>query len=79
MHGALPTLIEWGDEHPTDGMPASGVELVSLKLRQRDPASLAAALVAAGAVNGIDVASGAPALDVVLETARGRVQLRSSP
>jgi hypothetical protein len=28
--GALPTLIEWGDTHPADDLPASGVQLESL-------------------------------------------------
>lgn len=28
--GALPTLIQWGDVHPADAMPASGVALSSL-------------------------------------------------
>lgn len=28
--GALPTLIEWGDVHPADSLPASGLQLESL-------------------------------------------------
>jgi hypothetical protein len=31
--GALPTLIEWGDAHPCDTLPASGVALEALDLR----------------------------------------------
>jgi Glyoxalase-like domain len=31
--GALPTLIEWGDAHPCDTLPASGVALEGLDLR----------------------------------------------
>ncbi|MCH7345623.1 VOC family protein [Pelomonas sp. CA6] len=30
---ALPVMIEWGDAHPTDAMPASGVELLSFEAR----------------------------------------------
>ena len=30
--GLLPTLIEWGDRHPTDTMPASGVTLRALRI-----------------------------------------------
>ena len=30
MYGVLPTLIQWGPVHPTDSMPAAGLELVSL-------------------------------------------------
>lgn len=36
--GALPTLIEWGDRHPADAMPASGVVLQALDLRGLPPA-----------------------------------------
>ncbi|MBX3606128.1 MAG: VOC family protein [Piscinibacter sp.] len=31
--GALPTLIEWGTDHPCDALPASGVALERLDLR----------------------------------------------
>jgi hypothetical protein len=30
--GALPTLIEWGDVHPADSLPASAVQLASLSV-----------------------------------------------
>lgn len=30
--GALPTLIQWGDVHPADAMPASGVQLTGLNV-----------------------------------------------
>lgn len=30
--GALPTLIEWGDVHPADSLPASGLQLESLSV-----------------------------------------------
>lgn len=32
LGGALPLLIEWGALHPTEGLPASGVTLASLRL-----------------------------------------------
>ena len=28
--GALPTLIQWGEVHPADAMPVSGVQLTGL-------------------------------------------------
>lgn len=31
--GALPTLIEWGGVHPTDTLPASGLQLQALEVR----------------------------------------------
>ena len=30
--GAVPLLIEWGDEHPCDALPASGVELEQVEV-----------------------------------------------
>jgi hypothetical protein len=37
--GALPTLIEWGDRHPADTLPASGVILERLELAGVPPAA----------------------------------------
>ncbi len=33
-HGALPTLIEWQGPHPSQALPASGVALAGLELRE---------------------------------------------
>jgi hypothetical protein len=30
---ALPVLIEWGDAHPTDGLPDQGVQLLGFEAR----------------------------------------------
>ena len=38
---ALPVLIEWGDAHPTDGMPESGVQLLGFEARDGLKARLA--------------------------------------
>lgn len=38
---ALPVLIEWGDAHPTDGMAASGVQLLGFETRDGLKARLA--------------------------------------
>jgi len=73
--GALPTLIQWGEVHPVDTMPASGATLESLVLRGADVAPLREALSTLGADVRID--SGAPALAATLNTPRGAVHLRS--
>jgi len=38
---ALPVLIEWGDAHPTDAMPASGLQLLDFEARDGLVARLA--------------------------------------
>lgn len=38
---ALPVLIEWGQAHPTDGLPASGVQLLGFEARDGLKAQLA--------------------------------------
>ena len=38
---ALPVLIEWGEAHPTDGMPESGVQLLGFEARDGLKARLA--------------------------------------
>ncbi len=69
--GALPTLIEWGDRHPADAMPASGVTLQALTLRGLPPA-----VVAALDFQGIAFAGGdGPALTACLHTPRGPIDL----
>jgi hypothetical protein len=69
--GALPTLIEWGQQHPASSMPDSGISLRSLTLRGL-PLAAARAL----ALSGVRLASDAgPALSVQLDTPRGPVCL----
>jgi hypothetical protein len=71
--GALPTLIEWGDRHPADSMPASGVRLRALTLR-----GLPRAVVDALDFRGVTFADGAsPALTAQLHTPRGPIDLSS--
>ena len=76
MNGALPTLIEWGDVHPTDAMAACGVTLQSLSASQPDPSSLRAAYRAIG-LGGVNVIEGHPNLIAMLQTPRGLVTLES--
>lgn len=74
--GALPTLIEWGEPHPTASMNASGVTLRSIALRGlSDDVVQALALPREWLDGG---AASAAALTASLETPRGRVSLSTS-
>jgi len=71
--GALPTLMEWGDTHPCDSMPASGVALHAVTLR-----GLARAALQGLALQGVELAAAAgPAISATLDTPRGRLTLHS--
>jgi hypothetical protein len=76
MHGTLPTLIEWGDVHPTDNMAASGVTLQSLTASQPN-ADLLSASYAALDLKGVDVVEGSPKLVATLQTPLGLITLSS--
>jgi len=76
MGGALPTLIEWGDVHPCDAMPDSGLALSALTLRApgTDTAALQQALAAAGLQDSTVHTHSAPAgLSARLRTPRGDI------
>ena len=77
MNGTLPTLIEWGDVHPTQHMAASGVTLQSLAASQPDVAQLTAAYSAIN-LQGVAVVQGPAKLVATLATPRGLVALRSN-
>lgn len=76
MYGALPTLIQWGAVHPTDSMPAAGLELVSLTASHPRVELLREAYARIG-LAGVDVLQGAPNLVATLRTPRGLVTLES--
>jgi hypothetical protein len=73
--GAVPTLIQWGGVHPTQGMGASGVALEALALGADRPQPLAHALAAVG-LRGVAVQPGAPALRATLRGPHGDVILQ---
>lgn len=76
LGGALPTLIEWGDVHPCDAMPESGLHLSALTLHAPDTAALAQALQTAGLHDPAVQCSAAPVgLSTRLRTPRGDVML----
>ena len=76
LNGTLPTLIEWGDVHPTHHMPASGVTLQSLTACLPDAVQLRAAYAAIN-LQGVAVMEGQPRLIATLHTPRGLVTLDS--
>jgi hypothetical protein len=70
--GALPTLIAWGDRHPTDTLPHSGVRLESFTVSGLPAAALQGCRAA-----GVDVADSGSPLSARLSTPRGPVVLQS--
>ncbi|CAG1019419.1 hypothetical protein BURC_04299 [Burkholderiaceae bacterium] len=70
--GALPTLIAWGERHPADTLPASGVMLESLGV-----AGLPTAAMHACHVDGVAMVDGGPPLLARLSTPRGPVTLQA--
>ena len=77
MNGTLPTLIEWGQVHPTQHMAASGVTLQSLTASQPKPHPLRAAY-AAIHLQGVAVVQGQAKLVATLLTPRGLITLQSN-
>lgn len=69
--GAAPGLIGWGEVHPTDSMPPSGVELTAMRLGGW-PEMLAPMLPPS---IGRDASPGAPPIGVSLSSPRGLVTL----
>ena len=76
FNGCLPTLIQWGDTHPTQGMADQGVALESLALAHPQAGALRQALDAVG-LGAIPVHTGPARLQARLRTPRGPVNLIS--
>ena len=74
--GCLPTLIQWGDTHPTQAMADQGVALESLALAHPQADALRQALDAVG-LGAIPVHTGPARLQARLRTPRGPVDLIS--
>lgn len=80
MDGCLPTLIQWGNVHPCDSLPARGVQLQQLGLHHPQAATLHAACDAVGLAGCVAIApSDEPHLSVQLSTPQGIVTLSSLP
>ena len=74
LGGALPTLIEWGDVHPCDAMPESGLALSALTLQTPNTALLQQALDAAQLSDpAVRVIRGPAGLSAQLRTPRGDI------
>jgi len=76
MYGTLPTLIQWGAVHPTDSMPGSDLQLLSLAACHPRPDSLRETYARIG-LSGVDVQGGPPNLVATLRTPGGLVTLES--
>lgn len=75
--GALPTLIQWGDTHPAEAMPACGIALRSFTLSHPDASQLQHALDTLG-LDTPAVEQGPAELTALLDTPRGPRTLRSA-
>lgn len=73
LGGAAPALIEWGDVHPTDSMPGSGIELRTMRLGGW-PEALASLLPPRIEP---ELSPAAPPISVVLCSPRGLVTLHA--
>ncbi len=74
--GCLPTLIEWGEQHPAGSLPESGVTFHRIALSHPRAAELRRALDAIG-LEGVSVDDGPPNLCAALLTPAGTVRLES--
>jgi len=77
LDGTLPTLIQWGEVHPADTMPDSGVTLLTFQLQHPQGELLQAALQGIGLPRP-EVHTGPAQLVAVLQTPKGRVTVCSS-
>ena len=76
FNGTLPSLIQWGADHPTHSMPASGVTLQTLEVCHPQAELLRAAYRAID-LGSVCVNQGAANLVATLHTPKGTVQLFS--
>lgn len=72
--GCLPTLIQWGDTHPTHTLVPSGVTLQSLSLRHPQADALRQALAASG-LPQLAVTDGPAQLTATLQTPKGLIEI----
>lgn len=77
MQGCLPALIQWGDAHPCDHLPPSGVQLTSLELEHPQADVLQAACASIGLADVPVRCAPAPHLTARLSTPNREVVLRS--
>jgi pimeloyl-ACP methyl ester carboxylesterase len=76
FNGCLPTLIQWGDVHPTQDMPDSGVTLQELQIDHPQVEVLDAAYHAIE-LHGVTIKEGPASLLARMLTPRGLVEIHS--
>jgi hypothetical protein len=76
FNGCLPTLIQWGDTHPSHTMPISGVTLQNVSLRHPQAGALRQALATVG-LTSIAVADGPAQLSASLLTPKGLIEIHT--
>jgi hypothetical protein len=74
--GALPTVIEWGEAHPCDTLPTSGVELKSLRISHPEAGRLQRAFDAIG-LRGVRAEAGSANIAAEVQSSKGVVRLES--
>jgi len=74
--GCLPTLIQWGDTHPTQAMVRSGVTLQNLSLRHPQADTLRQALASIG-LPTIAVTDGPAQLSATLQTPKSLIEIHT--
>lgn len=74
--GCLPTLIQWGDTHPSHTMPSSGLTLQNASLRHPQADALRQALTSIGLSN-IAVTTGPAQLSASLQTPKGLIEIHT--
>lgn len=74
--GALPTLIEWDNVHPTQSMADSGIALESLSIQHPQAEQLGVAFESIGLAS-VPIDAGPARITARLATPKGPVELRS--
>ncbi len=74
--GCLPTLIQWGNTHPTDAMPDGDVTLLSLQVHHPQAATLTSAYQTLGLTH-IAPTNGPARLSAHLQTPKGLIEIHT--
>ncbi len=74
--GCLPTLIQWGDTHPSHTMPSSGLTLQNASLRHPQADALRQALTSIG-LSHIAVTTSPAQLSASLQTPKGLIEIHT--
>lgn len=75
--GCLPTLIQWGDTHPTSAMLESGITLHSLHVQHPQAETLASAYNTLGLTGLVTPTRGPARLSAHLQTPKGLIEIHT--